>query len=91
MFDKVKKYGATAYAGTSLVKEELDKWGLLDEEGEYSSGGLGVVDGGVAMYDAAQTNWTSQGYGGEPSYGMGNPRYFESIYSYGDLLPFGRI
>jgi len=91
MFDKVKKYGATAYAGASLVKGELDKWGLLDEEGEYSSGGLGVVDGGVAMYDAAQTNWTSQGYGGEPSYGMGNPRYFESIYSYGDLLPFGRI
>ena len=91
-FDKVKKIATTAYTTGSAIQDAATKFGLTAEEYEEQyGGGLGVVDGGVAMYDAAQTNWTSQGYGGEPSYGMGNPRYFESIYSYGDLLPFGRI
>lgn len=90
-FDKVKKYGATAYAGASYVKGELDTWGLLAEDGEYSSGGLGVVDGGVGMYEAANTDWTSQGFGGEAPYGIGNSNYFSSIYSPEVLLPFGRL
>jgi hypothetical protein len=90
-FDKVKKYGATAYAGASYVKGELDKFGLLDETGQVSAGGLGVVDGGVAMYEAANNSWTSQGFGGEAPYGIGNSNYFSSIYSPETLLPFGRL
>lgn len=43
------------------------------------------------MYEAANNSWTSQGFGGEAPYGIGNSNYFSSIYSPETLLPFGRL
>ena len=91
-FDRVKKIATTAYTTGSAIQDAATKFGLTAEEYEEQyGGGLGVVDGGVAMYEAANNSWTSQGFGGEAPYGIGNSNYFSSIYSPETLLPFGRV
>ena len=91
-FDRVKKIATTAYTTGSAIQDAATRLGLTAEEYEQQyGGGLGVVDGGVAMYEAANNSWTSQGFGGEAPYGIGNSNYFSSIYSPETLLPFGRL
>ena len=76
----------------SILVNKNSRFGLTAEEYEEQyRGGLGVVDGGVAMYEAANNSWTSQGFGGEAPYGIGNSNYFSSIYSPEALLPFGQL
>ena len=78
-WDKVKKYGVAAYGGATVVKGELDKWGLLDEQGGSGYAGLGPAEAAVDTQIQAQNDWSAMGMGGQLPWGN-TVALFNSIY-----------
>ena len=77
---KLEKWGlgiSTASGGINLAQQAAG----LGYEDDYDYGGY-VADIALPLYDSyqtAQVDWTNQGYAGTPTFGAGNPGYFQSV------------
>ena len=71
--------GKAGYTVASTAQTVASTFGIGQEEYEPSYGGY-VADAALPIYEGAQSDWTSQGFAGTPSFGIGSPQYFQSLY-----------
>tara|TARA_R100001463_G_scaffold6582_3_gene21442 strand:- start:4924 stop:5922 length:999 start_codon:yes stop_codon:yes gene_type:complete len=79
--EKIWDTGKSGYTAAKVGQDVMQTFGINQEEFEPSYGGY-VAEAALPMYESAQMDWTNNGFVGTPSYGIGSPDFFRSIYSY---------
>ena len=91
-------------AGTTKELSKLEKWGLgvstaggavslLQTAAGYGDdpvggGGLGPAEVALIPYESSNVDWVNQGFAGQPSWGIGNSNYFQSVVDYSNTDPY---
>tara|TARA_R100001015_G_C4587698_1_gene143480 strand:- start:47 stop:1078 length:1032 start_codon:yes stop_codon:yes gene_type:complete len=74
------KTGKKLYTTGSTLQDAAQRLGLTQEEYVEQYGGGFVADIAVDTHLSAQDDWLQNGYVGNPSFGIGSPEYFNSIF-----------